>query len=278
MEHLQKKIQKYKEQKNIHEICLYILTPCYGGVVHVNYTCALLKTIELCQELGIKVITEFTKNESLVQRARNHLIAKAMHNSDTTHIIFIDSDITWSAKDIINLILHDKEIVGGIYPFKTFYLDKLNDEQEMKKIKEKYNNNKIHQTLSFPDFLKQNLLKFNLNFMSGQQRVQNNLLPIRHLATGFMMFQRSCIEKMMEQYAHTKYECDTGQLLGDENKFCYALFDCFIKDGHYYSEDWGFCDRWKNIGGDIYTDITVTLGHSGMTDYYGKVLSTLELK
>ena len=277
MEYLQIELQKYKEKKNIHEICLYILTPCYGGVVHVNYTCALLKTIELCEKLGIKVLTEFTKNESLVQRARNHLIAKAMHNSDATHIIFIDSDITWSPKDIISLILHDKEIVGGIYPFKTFYFDKLNDEKEIEKLKQKYTN-KIHQTLSFPEFLKQNLLKFNLNFVGGKQRVQNNLLPIRHLATGFMMLQRSSIEKMMEHYAHTKYECDTGHLKGDENKFCYALFDCFIKDGHYYSEDWGFCDRWKNIGGEIYADITVTLGHSGLTDYYGRVLSTLELK
>lgn len=276
MEHLQIELQKYKEKKNIHEICLYILTPCYGGVVHVNYTCSLLKTIELCERVGIKVVTEFTKNESLVQRARNHLIAKAMHNSNTTHIIFIDSDITWSPKDIINLILHDKEIVGGIYPFKTFYFDKLNDEKEMEKLKQKYTN-KVHQTISFPEFLKQNLLKFNLNFAAGQQRIQNNLLPIRHLATGFMMLQRSGIEKMMEHYAHTKYECDTGQLKGDENKFCYALFDCFIKDGHYYSEDWGFCDRWKNIGGEIYADITVTLGHSGVTDYYGRVLSTLEL-
>ncbi len=277
MEHLQKEIQKYKEKKNIQEICLYILTPCYGGMVHVNYTCALLKTIELCQRLSIKVLTEFTKNESLVQRARNHLIAKAMHNPNTTHIIFIDSDITWSARDIISLILHDKEIVGGIYPFKTFYLDKLNDEKEMEKLKQKYTN-KVHQTLSFPEFLKQNLLKFNLNFTAGQQRVQKNLLPIRHLATGFMMLQRSSVEKMMEHYAHTKFECDTGHLKGDENKFCYALFDCFIKDGHYYSEDWGFCDRWKNIGGDIYTDITITLGHTGVTDYYGRVLSTLELQ
>lgn len=277
MENLQEELEKYKEGKNIKEICLYILTPCYGGVVHINYTCALIKTIELCNHLGIKIKTEFTKNESLVQRARNHLIAKAMHDPQTTHIMFIDSDITWSPKDIIYLILHDKEVIGGIYPFKTFYLDKLNNEKEMQKIKEMYNN-KIHQTLSFPEFLKQNLLKFNLNFIGGEQKIQKNLLPIRHLATGFMMLQRSCIEKMMEQYAHTKYECDTGQLRGDENKFCYALFDCFIRDGHYYSEDWGFCDRWTKIGGSIYSDITITLGHSGMTDYCGRVLSTLEVK
>jgi hypothetical protein len=277
METLQNQINQYKEKNNIKNIVLYILTPCYGGVVHVNYTYTLIKTIELCRQLNIKVITEFTKNESLVQRARNQLIAKAMYNKETTHILFIDSDITWAPVDIINLILHDKELVGGIYPFKTYYLDKLNDEVEMNKIKEKYENS-IHQTLPYLEFLKQNLLKFNLNFVGGEQRITKNLLPIRHLATGFMMIRRSCIEKMMEHYAHTKYDCDTGQLMGEENKFCYALFDCYIKDGHYYSEDWGFCDRWTDIGGEIFTDITISLGHSGMTDYYGRVLSTLEIK
>lgn len=277
METLQNQINQYKEKNNIKNIVLYILTPCYGGVVHVNYTYTLIRTIELCRQLDIKVMTEFTKNESLVQRARNHLIAKAMYNKDTTHIMFIDSDITWAPVDIINLILHDKEVVGGIYPFKTYYLDKLHDEVEMNKIKENYKNS-IHQTLPYLEFLKQNLLKFNLNFVGGEQRITKNLLPIRHLATGFMMMKRSCIEKMMERYSHTKYDCDTGQLKGDENKFCYALFDCYIKDGHYYSEDWGFCDRWTEIDGEIFADIAISLAHSGMTDYYGRVLSTLEIK
>lgn len=276
MEKLKSEIDKYKQKKNIDNIELMILTPCYGGVVHVNFTVCLIKTKDLCNELGIKVSTEFTKNESLIQRARNHLIAKAMSYKSVTHIMFIDSDITWNPVDIVKLILHDQELVGGIYPFKFYDLNVITDEDKMKKIKDKYNTS-YHKDLSYSEFLKQNLLKFNLNFHSEEQKIQKNLLPIRHLATGFMMMTRSCIEKMMEHYPHTKYDCDTKQLQGTENDYCYALFDCFIKEGHYFSEDWGFCDRWKSIGGEIYTDVSITLGHSGMTDYSGRVLSTLDI-
>lgn len=277
MSDMKQHVLNFQEKKNIEQISLVILTPCYGGMVHVNYTVCLLKTKELCSELGIKLHIEFTKNESLIQRARNHLIAKAMFRQDTTHIMFIDSDITWNPIDIIKLILHDKEIVGGIYPFKFYDLNVLHNQEKLQKIKEKYNKAAYHKTLSFPEFLKQNLLKFNLNFIRGEQKIQENLLSIRHLATGFMMMKRSCIEKMIEHYPHTKYDCDTQQLQGNENKYCYALFDCFLKDGHYFSEDWGFCDRWKSIGGDIFTDVSITLGHSGVTDYTGRVLSVLDI-
>lgn len=277
MEILKERVIHLKEKNNLKNIELIILTPCYGGVVHVNYTICLIKTIELCSHFGIKVYTEFTKNESLIQRARNHLIAKAMFRESSSHIMFIDSDITWEPLDIVKLILHDKEIVGGIYPFKFYNLDSLHDEKQLNKIKEKYEIS-FNKTISYSEFFKQNLLKFNLNFIPGQQRIQENLLPIRHLATGFMMMKRSCIEKMMEHFPHTKYECDTKHLQGEENKFCYALFDCFLKDGHYLSEDWGFCDRWRSIGGDIFTDVTITLGHSGVTDYSGRILSSLDIQ
>lgn len=263
--------------KNGKNIELAILTPCYGGVVHTNYTMCLIQTIELCKRYGIVVSIEFTKNESLVQRARNQLIAKAMFRLTTTHIMFIDSDITWRAEDIIKLILHDREVIGAIYPFKQYNLNVIHDESKMSEIKKRYEI-PFNKKMSFEKFFEENLLKFNTNFKPERQQIEKNLLPIKHLATGFMMMKRSCIEKMMDKFPHTKYECDTKQLVGEENKFCYALFDCFIKEGHYYSEDWGFCDRWESIGGDIFCDVTIPLGHSGVTDYRGRLLSTLEIK
>ena len=72
---------------------LYILTPCYGGMCYVNYVNSIMATVQLFQNVGFPIQIEFCKNDSLVSRARNNLIARAMHDKKTTHILFIDADI-----------------------------------------------------------------------------------------------------------------------------------------------------------------------------------------
>lgn len=97
---------------------LVILTPCYGGVCNITYTICLIDTIELLKSLNIKVTIEFCRNDSLITRARNNLIGKAMNDLSVTHFLFIDNDLSWNPKDIVSLINSDKEIIGGAYPIK----------------------------------------------------------------------------------------------------------------------------------------------------------------
>ena len=104
---------------------LIILTPCYNSSMYVTYTESLLQTMFMCKDLGINATVHFCRNDSLVSRARNNLIAKAMSIPTATHFLFIDADITWSPFDILKLLVADKHIVGGIYPIKNYEFDKL---------------------------------------------------------------------------------------------------------------------------------------------------------
>jgi hypothetical protein len=49
------------------------------------------------------------------------------------------------------------------------------------------------------------------------------------------------------------------------------LFDCVIdrETGHYLSEDYTFCQRWRAIGGRIWLDPTGMLVHVGAHDFAG---------
>jgi hypothetical protein len=113
--------------------------------------------------------------------------------------------------------------------------------------------------------------------LNDNNRIENNMMEIYTLATGFMMIKRECINKMIAAYPQYKYTDDCGFLQGDENKYAYALFDCAIVNDHYFSEDWMFCHRWKEIGGKIFVDITIDLVHTGQEDYSGRILSTLNI-
>ena len=95
---------------------VYILTPCYGSLCYVNYVLCLQSTFDLFRSVGIEHKVEFCRNDSLVSRARNNLVAKAMNDPLMTHILFIDADITWEPADVLKLIICNKSLCGGVYP------------------------------------------------------------------------------------------------------------------------------------------------------------------
>ena len=106
-------------------------------------------------------------------------------------------------------------------------------------------------------------------------KIENNLSKVRHIPTGFMLIQRMTIESMFKAYADTKYVDDVNFLRPDENQFAYALFDCRVEDGHYFSEDWLFCERWLRINGEVWADVSVNLTHTGIEDYRGSYIASM---
>lgn len=276
---LEDKIREYVIKYNPK---LYILTPCFASLCYVNYVDCMLKTVELFKQLNFQLVIEFCKNDSLVSRARNNLVAKAMTDPNATHVLFIDNDITWNPFDILKLIIADKPIIGGAYPLKNYNWEKfLNkdgnfDPANMKSGIDKKNAHPIlRNIIDDKTMLQYNLLRYNINYLSDSLEIYGNLTKVRHLATGFMMIQRSVFEKMMKAFPSTKYVDDVNFLRGDENNNAYALFDCGVEDGHYFSEDWLFCKRWSKMGGDIWLDVSINLMHTGIEDYKGCYVASI---
>lgn len=118
----EEKILKYLTSNKIK---LYILTPCFGSVCYVNYINSLMLTVELFRKFNVPLKLEFCKSDSLVSRARNNLIARAMSDPECTHVLFIDNDISWDPADIFKLLISEKDLIGGIYPLKNYNWEKL---------------------------------------------------------------------------------------------------------------------------------------------------------
>ena len=269
----EQKVKNYVATRNPK---LTILTPCYGSMCFVNYVTSLIRTLQIFRDIGFPISVEFCRNDSLVSRARNNLIAKAMVDPSTTHFMFIDGDISWNPIDVLRLIVSDKPLIGGIYPIKHYYWNKLTDTKEtVQQWLANKKNTQVNDMCSDEQYVQSKLLRFNMNNISNVLEVENNLTKVKHLATGFMLIQRNVIEKMSLAFPSTKYTDDVGFLHGDENRYAYALFDCGVEDGHYFSEDWLFCSRWSKMGGDIYVDVTINLNHTGIEDYNGSFIASL---
>jgi len=263
-------------------IKLYILTPCFASLCYVNYVHCLMSTIELFRKFGIPLKVEFCKNDSLVTRARNNLIARAMTDPDCSHVLFIDNDISWDPVDILKLLMAEKDLIGGIYPLKNYDWEKLvKDPQNpfnsniVQSLIKKKNESQLAGLLSDSAMIQHNLLRYNVNYMNQFLEINNNVAKVKHLPTGFMMIRRKLLSSMMKAFPSTKYIDDVSFLRPEENAMAYALFDCGVEDGHYYSEDWLFCDRWSKMGGDIFIDVSINLTHTGIEDYKGCYVSTI---
>lgn len=274
--------EKVNEFVRTKQPCVYILTPCYGGMCHVDYLHCLLATMDKFRLMGIEIKVEFCKNDSLVSRARNNLVARAMNNPKLTHIMFIDSDISWDPIDVVKLLLDDKQLVGGIYPLKYYdwkdlIVDKTNpyNSNVIQSWINRKNQSQFKNMISDEALVQHKLLKYNVNYIDNTLSIDKNLAEVRHLATGFMMIKRDVIEKMSRAFPSTKYVDDVQFLNGTENDFAFALFDCGVVDAHYMSEDWMFCERWRQMGGKIYIDVSIPLSHSGTETFRGCYLTTL---
>ena len=46
-----------------------------------------------------------------------------------------------------------------------------------------------------------------------------------------------------------------------------TYFDTSIREGRYMSEDWNFCENWRDLGGKVWLDTKVQLGHTGSYMY-----------
>jgi hypothetical protein len=60
--------------------------------------------------------------------------------------------------------------------------------------------------------------------------------------------------------------------IASDNRF--ALFECMIgEDGTYLSEDFAFCKRWTDMGGEIWADLNSKLNHVGPMAFCGDLSS-----
>ena len=84
------------------------------------------------------------------------------------------------------------------------------------------------------------------------------------------MIKREAILKMIKAYPELQYNNDVNVSTDLKDQF-YALFDTMIDpiDKRYLSEDYTFCRRWQDIGGDIYLDPSISLNHYGSFCFQG---------
>jgi hypothetical protein len=242
----------------------FVATPCYGGQLMEPYFRSTVKLMTFFNQHQIPLAFGTIANESLVTRARNVLLAYFL-NSDYTHLLFIDADIEFQVEDVLKLYAADKDVVVGAYPKKGVAWQRIKENILAKP----------SQPLSDKDIAAHGSdYAVNFKFVSKETKtiaVENGLVKLHDAGTGFMMIKREAILKLLKAYPDLKYNNDVNINNSQMDDQFYALFDTMIDpiDKRYLSEDYTFCRRWQEIGGDIWLDPSISLNHYGHFCFQG---------
>lgn len=247
---------------------IFIATPCYGGQIGEPYFRSMMRLSILCSKYDIPYTVSTLANESLVTRGRNTLTSFFMENPDATHLFFIDADIEFNPEDLLRMVAYDKPVIVGAYPKKAVNWDSIitaarRDQSETASTIEGHSSNYV----------------VNFDFMKDKDgnrvpevQIVDNLVKLKDAGTGFMCIKKEVIQQLFDAHPELKYVNDIN-VDAKYEPFMYALFDTIIdpESRRYLSEDYTFCRRWQDIGGEVYLDPRTALNHVGHYTFRGNI-------
>jgi hypothetical protein len=238
---------------------LFLATPMYGGLCVGGYTVGLLNSVQIFMQNHIQMYYAYMQNESLITRARNRL-AYDFLNSEATHLMFIDADISFNGEDIVKMIDADKDIICGLYP------------------KKEINWNLVAKAVEAgvpPQELHEHTGAFVVNLVGDTKEQVGKVgepMEIANGGTGFMLIKREVFETLKDKVP--TYTNDIYFAVDQPGKeTIHEFFDTSIDDetNRLLSEDYHFCKLARKHGFKVFAAPWATLTHSGTYNFSGQL-------
>jgi hypothetical protein len=161
----------------------------------------------------------------------------------------------------------DKDLIACPYPMKMFETDRM-----WKNIKE------TDRVKSKEDLLPSGYM-YPIKLGSNELIVDKGVMQVTHAPTGCMLIKRNVIDKLIANHPELEIYQPTvinGKETKKEN--FYNLFDTLHdpETKRYFGEDFGFCQRWSDIGGKVYVYVMDHISHIGDHEYCGRFYDMLE--
>jgi hypothetical protein len=245
----------------------------YGGICGGQYCKSTADLSAMAAQYGMDVRFFYLFNESLITRARNYLVDEFLR-SDCTHLMFIDSDIGFDPNDVIALSViaaegSDKEIVCGPYPKKCIAWEKI------KRAVDKGFADKN------PEILEKYVGDYVFNPKEGTGSIPlDEPVEVLEGGTGFMMIQRSALEKFAAAYPQYSYLPDhvrTEHFDGTREILQYFQAEIDPKSKRYLSEDYWFCQKMWDINVKTWLCPWMKLQHTGSYVFGGSLVDLAQI-
>lgn len=237
---------------------LWIGIPAFAKI-DVPFVCSMIRALgALPNVIGD---LQFYAGDSLVNRARNNLVSMFLDGKvmpweigkdaagkpivedrlvKVEWMLFLDSDLIFNPQDIKTLydlgVAKGPGVYAGTYPLKT-----------------------IHPKVVF-------------NMLPNVKVSDDGTVPVREAGTGFMLVHRSVYENMQKAYPENDFSTDQGDAKGG-GIMRHDWFQVGVKrdqnnlNPRFLSEDWFFCEKYRDMGGMILMQTKICANHIGTINF-----------
>jgi hypothetical protein len=242
---------------------IYLAAPCYGGVINLYFMRAVLNLQEACRERGIDLHIDLMGGDALITRARSRLAARFLAHDKATHILFCDADIGFAPENVFRLIEADRDVVAAVCPLKQIDWEKARAAAK-----------------AGVEDLQAASIGYVVRFLPTPDKsveVVNGFAKVAYAGTGFLMIKREAMQRVVD--AHPELHARMGDMADPLADEAVMVFDTMIEPetGQYLSEDYAFCRRWRDLGGEIWADVEARLTHVGHAAYVGSLVQAMRL-
>lgn len=207
-------------------------TPAFDHNVTLGYLGSMLQSERQLMDRGISSGHIYIGGDPYLAKVRNLLVARALETyPQMTDFFFLDADLEWDPSAILKLLDHPAAVVAGIYP-------------------------KKNDTVEFPCELE----------LTDDKRLisKDGWYKARSVPTGFLRIRRHIIDQMIQGCG--KYIDGTGG-----GTLCYNVFEmgycaddeATLGRGAWWGEDFAWCKKLHNMGGEIWIYPDIDFGHRG---------------
>lgn len=225
--------------------------PAYGGSVKTQFFMSCVRLQQECDKAGI-AIRFGTLSFPDICEVRNIFTSIFFDRTDATHLLFMDSDMSFNPKMIFDMIDFDQPVVGVIPTKKKYPIEFVGRAS-------------VGDPLEQPSF--------------------DGFMKVDGVGGGILLISRECITEMLRKMPdildpypldlHPAAELIKGQGL---NRLLRPFDSVVNHEIGRLSEDLSFSNRWLRCGGEIWANISHEIGHVGDHEFKGCYQSFLTTK
>jgi hypothetical protein len=233
------------------EIKIVVATPAHGEMFYAPYVQSVLRLQRAMHQRGWSM-RHATVGYAYVAEARNFLLTHWFDKTDATHLLFVDADMGFEPRLVLDMVAFDKPVIGVIYTKRQVDLKRLvalaaKGETEDRAVARAH------------DFI--------LRPLRGRApRRIKGYVEVEGCGTGIMLIRRDAIAtmlKMLPDINDTKAKT-TSPLAAGLDRLIRA-FDNVEVDGVPLMDDFAFCHRWQALcKGELWARADQSVTHIGL--------------
>jgi hypothetical protein len=244
---------------------LLIATPTVGGIVKSLYATTLVKAVLAVKNAGWGV--DFaTLDGSPVSAARNYFANVFLRQPHFTHLVMIDSDMSFEGHVICRLVHCGKPVVAAAYPQRRIDMEA------------------FAQAARKPELAQADLAALALKYTlqpelepgTRQVKVIDGMCRVDRIGWGCAAIRRDAFESLIATSIVRLLPEHSWDRFGLEGPFYDFFSEITFEDGDRLSEDYSFCKRWRSMpGNEIWAVVDEPIGHVGDMVYGAPYLKRL---